>query len=290
MAPVELDRSTRLAVPNGTSMADHDGAVVLTGVFGTKTLSGDSAPIAAAILDASDGETPLRDIDGADDATLAAVAELLVADGLAYPAAWLAGFDVDAAHRGLLESLLLAVDITARPSFAETVSELAITVRGDPMLASALRAPLSAIGCDLDGSDPDVVLFGETPATDERAAVNDAWLETDATLVRTSLDGTTLELGPVLSASSAGCLDCLTAREAQNGAQTALSYRTLTEDPPYATRLCSQLVTELALRAGLDLVPSSLAGRMLRFDTVSFEQHSVRLLAVPGCDHCGDRY
>lgn len=290
MPPVELDRSTRVVVPNGTAMADHDGDVVLTGVFGTKTLAGDSAPIAAAILDASDGETPLHDIDAADDATLVAVAELLVADGLAYPAAWLAGFDVDAAHRGLLESLLVAADVAERPSFASSVRELTVAVRGASTLTDAFEAPLSTIGCDLDGTTPDVVLFGETPATDERAAVNREWLDTDATLVRVSQAGTTTELGPVLSPSSAGCLDCLTTREEQNGAHTALAYRPLNDDPPYATRLCAHLGVELTLRAGLDLVPSSLAGRVQRFDAVSFEQQRARLLAVPGCESCGDRY
>jgi hypothetical protein len=124
-----------------------------------KTLSGEGARTSRELLEASDGETPLGEFVPSigDEATALAVAEALYADGLVYPTELLEAFDVDEAHRSLLETLLLSLDVTERPEFASRVQGTRVGLYGDSTVADAVREPLAAIGCPIDDTDPDLL-------------------------------------------------------------------------------------------------------------------------------------
>jgi hypothetical protein len=283
-----ITTDTRLKVPNLTAVAEHDGDIVVSGVSGTKTLSGDEARASSEILAASDGETPLREVVPAvgDEATALAVAEILYADGLLYPTELLDPFDVDETHRSLLESLLVTLDVKRRSAFARRLQESSIGLYGDPTVSEALREPLGAIGCTLDTTDPDVVVFVETESTRDRPEVNREWLDTDATLIRARLRGSNVEIGPVLTPSSDACLACLTTRTELNEAHQRLDFRTTVPAPTYETAFCTHVLTRLTLQASLDRIPPALVGEIHRFDLRTFDHDTARLLGVPGCEAC----
>lgn len=287
-APQSVTPESRLKVPNGTAMAEYGDEIVVSGPTGTSTLSGEAARLSADLLAASDGRTPLADVvpDIGDEATTLALAERLAAAGLVYPVERLDAFDVDERTRSLLETLLLELDAAERPGFADRVQSLSVSLSGDAATASELDDALSALGCTTAGSDPDVVVLVESATTDDRAAVNRRWLDSEATLVRASVRGTEIEVGPMLSPSSESCLACLTTREELNDADGQLSYRSLAPGPTYDTAFCSHVLTRLALQAGLDQLPPDLVGRIARFDLRTLEYDEARLFGVPGCDMC----
>ncbi|MBX0302702.1 hypothetical protein [Haloarcula salinisoli] len=288
MNATEITTESKLKVPNLTAMAEYEDDIVVSGITGTKTLSGGAARLSSEILDASDGETPLREVVPAigDAATAVAIAEALYEDGILYPVELLDPFDVDEGHRSLLESLLLGLDVTQRPAFASRVQETTIGLYGDPTVAEALREPLEAIGCSLDDPDPDVMVFVETESTRDRREVNRDWLDSEATLVRARLRGSTVEIGPLLTPSSDACLECLTTRAELNDAHQRLDYRSIVSASTYETAFCGHVLTRLALQAGLDRIPPELVGEIRRFDCRTFEHTSARLLGVPGCEAC----
>lgn len=288
MNATEITTDSTLKVPNGTVIAEYEGDIVVAGAFGTKTLSGESAQLSKAVLEASDGETPLGEVVPSigDEATTVAIATALAADGLVYPVELLDPFDVDEALRSLLESLLLSFDVTERPTFASRVQETVIGLYGDPTVSEALRQSLSAIGCHLDDTDPDVMLFLETESTRDRRAVNREWLDADATLIRASVRGQDIEIGPVLTPSSDACLACLTTRANLNDAPQRLDYRTIHPAKTYETAFCAHVLTRVTLQAALDRVPHALVGERHRFDCRTFEHDTARLLGVPGCEAC----
>ncbi|MDS0258209.1 TOMM precursor leader peptide-binding protein [Haloarcula sp. S1CR25-12] len=290
-SPTELTVETRFKVPNGTAMAEYGDAIVVTGPTGTRTLSGEAAQLSGDLLAASDGQTPLGDVVPAigDEATALAIAERLSAAGLVYPVELLDGFDVDDNRLSLLETLLLGLDADSRPGFADRVRSLTVGLHGEPSTTGQLGDAFGAFGCTTTDSDPDVLVFVEGDATTDREAVNRAWLDSDATLVRAAVRGTEVEIGPVLSPSSESCLACLTTREELNDAGRELTYRSLAPGPTYETELCSHVLTRLTLRAGLARLPADLVGRLFRFDLRTLDYGEARLFGVPGCDACDGR-
>jgi hypothetical protein len=261
-------------------------------VAGTKTISGETATLSRDVIEASDGHTPLRDIFDTvgDEATTLAIAEVLCGDDILYPAALLDAFDVEPHHYGLLESLLLAVERSDRAEFASAVQNLTVDVRGDRTVAAALREPLSAIGCPINDTDPDVLVFCERPGGEDRESVNRAWLDSDATLVRARLSGASVSVGPVLTQSSPACLSCLTTREELNDAGERLNYRVVGDAPSYGTAFLAHVLTRLALQAGLGIIPAELVGHIVRLDVQTLDHGRARLLGVPGCEACDERY
>lgn len=288
--PPALTLDAKLKLPDGTAIAVEDDHIVVSGVAGTKTISGETAPLSRHVLEASDGDTPLREAVDAvgDEATTVAIAEALRADGVVYPVELLAPFGADAPHRSLLESLLLAREPAARPAFAGRVRSLSVAFAGDPTVSGRLRTPLDGFGCTVDGPEPDVIVFAETDGTDSRERVNREWLASDATLVRVQMCGSNVELGPVLTPSNVACLACLTTREELNGSQRA--YETVVPEPTYDTTFLAHAVTRLTLQAGLDAVPSAVVGHVHRFDLQTLSHERARLLAVPGCEACHGGY
>lgn len=288
----EMTPATRLKAPNGTAIAAYEDDIVVAGVAGTKTISGETAPLSRHVIEASDGRTPLSEVVEAvgDEATTLAIGEALCADDVVYPAELLDAFDVGDHHLGLLESLLLTVERGERPDFASRIRDLAVDVRGDPTVAASVRSPLDALGCDIDGTDPDVLVFCESRGTDDREAVNRAWLDSGATLVRARLAGPTIEVGPVLTQSAPACLACLTTREELNDAGQRLDYTVVGGRASYETEFLAAILTRLTLQAGLGVVPAELVGHIVRFDGQTLDQRRARLLGVPGCEVCDERY
>lgn len=288
----EITPETRLKLPNRTAIATYEDDIVVSGVADTKTISGETATLSRHVIEASDGQTPLRDIVDTvgDEATTLAIAEALCGDDILYPAALLDPFDVESHHYGLLESLLLAVEQSERAEFASAVRNLTVDIRGEETVAAALRDPLSAIGCPIDDTDPDVLVFCEGPSGDEREAVNHTWLDSDATLVRARLSGASVSVGPVLTQSSPACLACLTTREELNDAGERLNYHVVGDAPSYGTAFLTHVLTRLSLQAGLGVVPAELVGHIVRLNVQTLDHGRARLLGVPGCEACDERY
>lgn len=290
---LSLTGDSVLAVPQGTSIAEHDGQVIVSGPVGHKTLSGKTAPLSRRVIEAADGSTRLDviadTIGGGDDGRIYAVADRLWEAGILYPTELLAPFDVDDAKRNLLESIVLSMDAERRWDVFRTLADESVALRGDSTLTGMVSGSVESMGMEVGGPSPDVIVYAETEGSTDRGTVNRDWLDSEATLVRVGRDGTTVEIGPVLSPSSGACLECLTTRQELNGADRSLDYESVSGGVTYEARFIDHVVSRLVVQAALDLLPAPIAGQVFRYDLATLHSGLARLLGVPGCEACDAR-
>lgn len=294
----QLTRQSHLRVPAHTQIAYVNDELVISNATGSKTLSGEHVTVVTAILEQCDGCTELGTIaDQVDDKEAAlAVAEVLCEQDIVYPMEYLSPFDLDDRHRSLFETVLLSLDTAERHSFAVTVRDTTIEMRGDQVVTKKLVDQLQCIEWNVTtettDSEPDVMVFIETDATRaiKRETVNEDWLDSDAVLIRFGTFGTAVEVGPVLTPCSRACLKCLTTRREMNNATSDFEYDTIQQSLPYGTEFIEQTLTRLICQATFELIPAPLVGQLVSIDLSTLNQHRGNLLGIPGCEACGTNY
>lgn len=286
----QLSAQTCLKVPNNTRFAFHDDDLVLSGVTGTKTISGEHVCHAKSLLEAVDGETELGEIADGMGSTTAAVAEALCEEGVLYPAALLDPLGLDEQYVSLFESILLSLPRSERESFAADITSTTVRVRGDGTLVDEVGPKLRSIGWEVDTAgaptDSDVILYLETDPG-ERAPVNREWLASTAVLVRIALDGDSIEVGPILTPSANACLDCLTRREEMNDVASDLGYQPLNPARTHGMGIVENVTLRLTAQAAAAALPPSFEGTIKTLRLSTLEYRESHLLAVPGCEGCG---
>lgn len=288
-----LSAQTKLQVPLNTRITSCDGDVVITGVHGAKTLSGDHASVCDALVRACDGRTPLSEVTDYPDDVTRAVAKALYEQGILYPTELLEPLNLDERFRGLFESIMLCLEPAARESFAEDVKASNIEIHGDEYLAEQLQTALQALDWTVVSGDtleePDVITFVEKPTTSvsTRTAVNEKWCASESILVRLGLNGEQLSVGPLLSPSAQVCLDCLTTREQMNDAQAEFGYEMINPGPSPTSWIFEPIAIQMTAYAATSMIPPSLEGIITTLGFPALEYRESRLLGVPGCDSCG---
>lgn len=287
------DRDVCLQTPKNTRIASQEESLVVSGVFGTKTIRGAAVPIARALIEQCDGTTPLGDlVEGMDNAGTA-VAEKLCEDGILYPISWLASLDPPVHHRSLFESVLLSTEADKRDTFAENILSQTIAIRGDEIATKQLASTFRKVGWTVDTDQaseaPDIILYAETTATksSKRTSVNNAWLDSDSVLVRVASESDAIEVGPLLTTTANACLECLATREAMNTADNEFEYETVNPGSSYDFTAVEDLLLGLICRVAAGCLPPEMVGVIKRIDLQTLEQHESSLLGVPGCEYCG---
>jgi hypothetical protein len=287
-----VSRESRLQVPKNTYIASYDDALIVSGVFGTKTIRGDHAPVAKRIIAGCDGKTPLSEIINETNGTAQAVAEALCKDGILYPASQISPIDPSDRYRGLFESILLSLKPNDRQTFAEDILSQAIAIKGDGAITKQLASTFRSVGWTVDGTQTsekmDMLLFLETAATtNQRRIVNEAWLNSDVPLLRIASESDVVEVGPLLSPTANVCLECLTTREKINGSGEDLTYEKINPGPSYNVAAAEDLILGITARIMVGHLPPELDGVIRRIDMRTLEQHESHLLGIPGCEYCG---
>jgi hypothetical protein len=289
-----LAPDSTLTTPKRTLIGEFEDSVVVSNTITTKTISGADSHLSERILRACDGETPLNEIPRPDatDAQIVATAEKLLGAGLVYRTDQLSTLDCAERHHSLLESLLLSLSVESRDDFASKIESGTVALRGDQSVIDEFEFGLDAI--DWTRADypesPDVTVFLETPTVASRDAVNRDWLGSESVLLRLALDGTTVEVGPVLTPSSDACLACLTTREEMNGTGQQIAYEWARGGRTTEIEFLEGLVVRFVLQTVLKQIQSRFVGTIVSVDLATLECNPSRLLGVPGCEACNANY
>jgi hypothetical protein len=187
---------------------------------------------------------------------------------------------------------LLSLPVESREGFVSTIESATVSLRGDQSVIDDVDLGLDTVEWSR-GSYPestDVTVFLETPAVESRGAVNRDWLDSESVLLRLAIDGSTLEIGPVLTPSSDACLDCLTTRAAMNNAGQGIEYEWATGGKTGRIRFLEDLLTRFVVQTTLKQIQSRFVGTIVSVDLDTLETDSSRLLGIPGCDACHANY
>lgn len=286
-----LSGSSILRRPSATRLGSTDDQLVVESAANTNTLSGESAAICRQIITASDGTTKLESIPtDAEPATVVALAEELWSAGILYPETLFESLSFDDRYRSLFERTVLALPLDERQSFVDGLSETAVHVGGDTVLAEALLPKIDPVTWDAEIKTADIVVFVDPGSRADSERISRQWLDSDAVLIRLSLQGTALEVGPILTPASQSCLSCLTTRESINDMERQIEYESLDSSVTSERIILQQILARLVIQSAAELLPAPLIDRIITLDLRTLDRTQSRLFGVPGCDICNGKY
>ena len=181
-------------------------------------------------------------------------------------------------------------DIDERQSLVDGLSETAVHVGGDTVLAEALLPKIDPVTWDAEIKTADIVVFVDPGSRADSERISRQWLDSDAVLIRLSLQGTALEVGPILTPASQSCLSCLTTRESINDMERQIEYESLDSSVTSERIILQQILARLVIQSAAELLPAPLIDRIITLDLRTLDRTQSRLFGVPGCDICNAKY
>ena len=166
-----------------------------------------------------------------------------------------------------------------------------IDVRGDGVLARALRSKLAAVGStDRQGASACMVAAFDGPNLSSLRQLNLEARNTNTPFLPVWLERSTVRWGPMTLPCATGCLECLLHRE-QAGRRRADPVEAMDMPDLTASLLLSDVAAVFAtgevIRWALDAHVETDIGVAWRFDWLTMKMSGARVLRLPRCAVCG---
>lgn len=268
---------------------DNDKLTIINGAERIEIDGATSAITLEILREIGNGHTVREIEEGLGEKVVPQVIDFLYEEGVIYFKDELASIsDITVTTRLILESILVEKEPNEYTSLVSELQDKHVDIQYKDDNADTLVRRLTNIGITVEETNcaPDLIYYNENSSRNSWESINQRWLESESTLIRSYRGTNEFEIGPILSPSASSCLNCLYTRKEINEANEKKKYDFVSSGPTIGYNLFIDLVTYAILSTLTSTLPNFLSNTILYTMTPELETNTAQLFGLPKCEYC----